>query len=85
MAYTCPWPCVSDTVPSAVAQSVSSATVQTISAIAKSFAVALAGQNVIDDRPLLTPCIKRDALSIRICEDKYHMGVEECKNALRAH
>jgi len=42
MAYTCLWPCVSDTVPSAVAQSVPLATVQTVSGIAKSFSAALA-------------------------------------------
>jgi len=85
MAYMCPWPCVFDTVPSPVAQSVPSATVQTISVTVRSFVVALAGQNVIDDRPLPTPCIKGDALSIRICQDEYHKGVEECKNALKAH
>jgi len=39
---------------------------------------------VIDDRPLPTPCIKGDALSIIIFQDEYHRGVEECKNALRA-
>jgi len=64
MAYTCPWLCVFDTVPSAVAQSVPSATVQTISTTTKLFAAALAGHNVIDDRPLPTPCIKGDALRI---------------------
>jgi len=69
---------VSDIVPSAVAQSVPSATMQTISVTSKSFAAALAGQNVIDDRHLPTSCIKGDALSIRICQDEYHKGVEEC-------
>ncbi|AES70252.2 DUF4283 domain protein [Medicago truncatula] len=63
MAYTCPWPCVFDTVPSAVAQSVPSATMQTISGTAKG-------------------CF--EPLSIRICHDEYHRGVEECKNAIRA-
>jgi len=40
--------------------------VQTISVTTKSFAAALAGQNVIDDKSLPTPSIKGDALSIRI-------------------
>jgi len=31
-----------------------------------------------------TPCIKGDALSIRICQDEYTKGVDDCKNALRA-
>jgi len=44
----------------------------------------LAGQNTIDDRPLPTPCIKGDALSVRIRQEEYNRGVEECKNALRA-
>jgi len=68
MAYTCPWPCVSEAVPSVVVQPVPSAIVQPLKAgTTKSFALALAGQKVIDDKPLPTPCIKGDALSIRIC------------------
>lgn len=58
MAYMCPWPCVSDTAPSAM--------VQAQAVPIKSFAVVLAGQNTIYDRPLPAPCIKGDALSIRI-------------------
>jgi hypothetical protein len=65
-------------------QSVYAAMVQPISATAKSFAAALAGPKVIDDRPLPTPCIKGDALSIKICQEEYHRGVEELKKALRA-
>jgi len=86
MAFTCPWPCVSDTAPSASAtvQSVSAAMVQPISATTKSFAAALGGPKVIDDRPLPTPCIKGDTLSIKIYQEEYHRGVEECKNVLRA-
>jgi hypothetical protein len=75
---------VSDTVPSAVVQPVPSAVVQPPTVTTKSFAAALAGQKVNDDRPLPTPCIKGDALSIRICQEEYHKGVEECNNALRA-
>jgi len=78
MAYKCPWPCVSDTAHSAMVQ----AQVQAVPT--KSFAAALAGQNTIDDRPLPTPCIKGDTLSIRIGQEEYNHGVEECKNALRA-
>lgn len=39
---------------------------------------------MIDDIPLPTPCSKGDAFSIRICQDEYHRGIEECRNALRA-
>ena len=55
MAFTCPWPCVSDTAPSASAtvQSVYVAMVQPISETTKSFAVALVGPKVIDDLFLL--------------------------------
>ena len=76
MAYTCPWPCVSDTVTSAM--------VQAPIVPPKSFVAALACRNVDNDSPLPTPCIKGDALSIKIGQDEYHRGVEECKHALRA-
>jgi len=76
MAYTCPWPCVSDTAPSALVQAQAIPT--------KSFAAALACQSTIDDRPFPIPCIKGDALSIRIGQEEYNRGVEDCKNALRA-
>lgn len=77
MAYTCPWPCVSDTVNSTL---VTATVVST-----KSFAAALGGKNsTIDTDPLSTPCIKGDALSIRIGQDEYQRGLAECQNALRA-
>jgi len=83
MAYACQWPCVSEVAPSsAVAQSTT--TVQPISAPAMSFAAALAGTTVIDDRPFPSPCIKGDALSIKICQEEYHKGVEDCRKVLRA-
>ena len=57
MAYTCPWPCVSDTVNSTI---MTTTTVRT-----KSFAAAFKGKNSTNDTDLLpTPCIKGDALSI---------------------
>ena len=37
-----------------------------------------------NDSPLPLPCIKGDALSIKIGQDEYHRGVDECNNALRA-
>lgn len=74
---------MSDTVPSAVVQLVPSAVVQPPSVTATSFVAPLAGQNVIDDKPLPAPCFKGDALSIQIGQDEYIRGVEECKNALR--
>ena len=76
MACTCPWPCVSDTAPSAMVHSQALPT--------KSFAAALTGQTKNDDGLFPNPCIKGDALSIRIGQDEYQRGVEECKNALRA-
>jgi len=39
---------------------------------------------VNNDSPLPLPCIKGDALSIKIGQDEYHRGVDECNNALRA-
>jgi len=76
MAYTCHWPCVSDTVTSAI--------VQASTVPPKTFAAALSGHNVNNDSPLPLPCIKGDALNIKIGQDEYHRGVDECKNALRA-
>jgi len=51
---------------------------------ALSFAAALAGITVNDDRPFPTPCIKGDALSIKICQEEYIKGVEDCRKVLRA-
>jgi len=76
MAYTCPWPCVSDPVSSAI--------VQAQAVPPKSFAATLAGKNSNDDSPFPTTCIKGDALSIRIDQDEYQRDVDECKNALKA-
>jgi len=52
----------------------------------KSSAAALGGKNSTTDTDMLsTPCIKEDALSIRIVQDEYQRGLAECKkNALRA-
>ena len=49
-----------------------------------SFAAALAGTTVNDDRPFPNPCIKGDALSIKICQEEYRNGVEDCRKVLRA-
>lgn len=49
-----------------------------------SFAAALTGAKVIDDRPFPSPCIKGDALSIKICQEEYRKGVEDCSKVLRA-
>jgi len=74
MACMCPWLCVSDTI--------SSALVQAHEIRAKSFIAALAGPNVNEERPLPIPCMKGDSLSIKIFQDEYQRGVEECKNVL---
>jgi len=49
-----------------------------------SFAAALAGTTVNDDRPFPTLCIKCDALSIKIYQEEYRKGVEDCRKVLRA-
>jgi hypothetical protein len=54
------------------------------SAANKSFAAALAGVSAVDDRPYPSPCIKGDTLSIKIGQEEYRKGVEDCKYALRA-
>lgn len=83
MASVCQWPCVSEAAPSsAMVQPV--ATVQPVSAPVKTFATALAGTTVTDDKPFPSPCIKGDALSIKICQDEYSKGLEDCRKALRA-
>jgi len=80
MAYTCPWPCVSEVTPYITTMVQSAAPVQP----QKAFATALTGANVTDDRPFPSPCIKGDALSIKIGQEEYCKEVEDCKNALRA-
>jgi len=49
-----------------------------------SFAAPLAGTTVIDDRPFPTPCIKGDALSIKIYQEEFRKGVKDCRKVLRA-
>jgi hypothetical protein len=84
MAYTCQWPCVSDSAMSRTTMVHSAAPVQTSSAAPISFAAALTGASVVDDRPYPSPCIKGDTLSIKISQEEYSKGVEDCKHALRA-
>jgi hypothetical protein len=49
-----------------------------------SFASALAGTNNNDELPYPAPCIKGDALSIKIGQDEYQKGVDDCRKVLRA-
>lgn len=94
MAYACQWPCVSEAAPfSATVQSAAmvphasvpiTKTVPSHSAQQLSFATALSGTKEIDDRPFPSPCIKGDPLSIKICQEEYQMGVEDCRKVLRA-
>lgn len=84
MAYTCQWPCVSDAVPSAPAMVQAKEPLQSVSSAQKSSATALAGPSSFEDRPYPSPCIKGDALSIKICQEEYRKGIEDCKHALRA-
>jgi hypothetical protein len=49
-----------------------------------SFASALAGANHNDELPFPAPCIKGDALSIKIGQEEYQKGVEDCRKVLRA-
>jgi hypothetical protein len=84
MAYTCQWPCVSDAAPSLSKTVQSAAPVISNSAAPMSFAAALAGASASDDSPYPSPCIKGDTLSIKINQEEYRKGVEDCKYALRA-
>jgi len=74
---------VSDTVPipSVAAPTQTVVSQQQLSVM--TFAAALSGQRVVDDRPFPTPCLKGDALSIKICQEEYQRGLEDHKNALR--
>ena len=83
MAYACQWPCVSGATPSTALVN-SAAMVQPPSAPTMSFAVALAGTTVTDNIPFPSPCNKGNALSIKICQDEYRKGLEDCRKALRA-
>jgi hypothetical protein len=83
MAFECQWPCVSDSYPS-TALVRSTPAMQAAPAQTLSFAAALAGSAVSDDVPFPTPCIKGDALSIKIGQEEYHKGLDDCKKALRA-
>jgi hypothetical protein len=62
----------------------SAAPVLTTSATPISFAAALTGASAVVDRPYPSPCIKGDTLSIKICQEEYSKGVEDCKHELRA-
>jgi len=72
MAYTFQWSCVSEASPStALVQSTpvaNASNVPTGLAHPMSFATAPARSTVIDERPLPSPCIKGDALCIKICQ-----------------
>jgi hypothetical protein len=81
MAYECQWPCMSEIMPSSA---LVTTTVQHELATAKSFAAALAGTNVTENRHFPTPCIKGGGLSIKICQDEYNRGLEDCRKVLRA-
>ena len=88
MAYACQWPCVSEAAPSTeLVHSTPATTATTVSngsELPRSFASALAGTTVIDERPFPSLCIKGDALCIKIFQEEYQKGVEDCKKVLRA-
>jgi len=77
MASECQWSCVFEATPS-------TALVQLASAPTMSFAAALVGTTVTDDKPFPSPCIKGDALSIKIFQDEYRKRLEDCRKVLRA-
>ena len=58
---------------------------QLITAPPKSFAAVVGGfrSPPAEEPPYLVPCIKGDSLSIRICQDEYVKGLEECQFGLR--
>jgi len=89
MVYTCQWSCVSEATPSSAMMQTtilvpSTAIVPTGSATPLSFAAALTGTTIIDDKPYPSLCIKGDALRIKVCQDEYQKGVEDCRKVLRA-
>jgi len=71
------------TVPTAAAST--SAIVAQLTAPPKSFAAAVGGScsPPTEEPPYPVPCIKGDSLSIRICQDEYVKGLEDCQYALR--
>ena len=71
-------------VPTTAAAS-TSATVAQLTAPPKSFAAAVGGSRSppTEEPPYPVPCIKGDSLSIRICQDEYVKGLEDCQYALR--
>lgn len=81
-------PCVSDVNVSTtlVHKSVPASTMVPQSGTAPpiSFAAAVAGQKVSDDRPYPSPCLKGGALSIKISQDEYCKGVEDFQRVLRS-
>jgi len=58
---------------------------QLITVPLKSFAATLGGHcsSPLEEAPYPVPCIKGDALSIRIGQDEYSKGLAECQYALR--
>jgi len=91
MTFVCQRPGVSEIAPSStlvhssdMVPLVSVPTSTTTTSPSLSFAAALAGAKDVADRPFHILCIKRDALSIKICQDEYHKGVEDCRRVLRA-
>jgi len=59
-------------------------TLATVAAPPKTFATAVGGSQspMTEEPPYLVPCIKGDPLSIRICQDEYVKGLEDCQFAL---
>jgi len=71
MAYTCSWPCVSDTVPvptvtATMQQPSSSTNVQQNALPIMTFAAALAGQKVADDRTFDEILVERDGFDFKV-------------------
>jgi len=56
---------------------------QIINVPKKSFAAVLDGRSPTNDTPLPIPCIKGDTLCIKIGQEEYTKGLEECQNAPR--
>jgi len=57
--------------------------VQTLNVPKKSFAAVLDSRSSNDDASLPVPCIKGDVLCIKIGQEEYAKGLDECRNALR--
>lgn len=74
MAFVCSWPYVADGLQPIPKKQVQPATI--------SFVLALCGSLTTIDEQLPLPVIKGDSLSIKISQEDYEKGIDDCKRLL---